>query len=85
MGKELEQGNFPDSLLRMVLHFECLSKKSVDGALECPREINKQIKRPGVGLSNSVRGCGGTGLSCPGLTRLLKDNPELPTRVLSKG
>ncbi|GJY11205.1 hypothetical protein Tco_0379390 [Tanacetum coccineum] len=37
MGKELERGNFPDSLLWMVLHFECLSKKSVDEGFRMPK------------------------------------------------
>ncbi|GJW21901.1 putative ribonuclease H-like domain-containing protein [Tanacetum coccineum] len=37
MGKELERGNFPDSLLRMVFHFECLSKKSVDEGFSMPK------------------------------------------------
>ncbi|GJU78032.1 hypothetical protein Tco_1275102 [Tanacetum coccineum] len=71
MGKELERGNFPDCLLRMVLHFECLSKKSVDGDFECRSEVNTRstkdnIKESGVGLSIGMGGCGGTGLSRPG-------------------
>ncbi|GJU50873.1 hypothetical protein Tco_1220428 [Tanacetum coccineum] len=37
MGKELERGNFPDSLLRMVFYFECLSKKSVDEGFRMPK------------------------------------------------
>ncbi|GKB19371.1 hypothetical protein Tco_0853294 [Tanacetum coccineum] len=37
MGKELERGNFHDSLLRMVFHFECLSKKSVDEGFRMPK------------------------------------------------
>ncbi|GJZ75868.1 hypothetical protein Tco_0640333 [Tanacetum coccineum] len=37
MGKELERGNFPDSLLWMVFHFECLSKKSVDEGFRMPK------------------------------------------------
>ncbi|GJW58377.1 hypothetical protein Tco_0105108 [Tanacetum coccineum] len=37
MGKEIERGNFPDSLLRMVFHFECLSKKSVDEGFRIPK------------------------------------------------
>ncbi|GJU56468.1 putative ribonuclease H-like domain-containing protein [Tanacetum coccineum] len=36
MGKELERGNFPDSLLWTVFHFECLSKKSVDEGFTMP-------------------------------------------------
>ncbi|GJT53023.1 putative reverse transcriptase domain-containing protein [Tanacetum coccineum] len=37
MEKELERGNFPDSLLRMVFHFKCLSKKSVDEGFRMPK------------------------------------------------
>ncbi|GJV31207.1 hypothetical protein Tco_1391607 [Tanacetum coccineum] len=37
MEKELERGNFPDSLLWMVFHFECLSKKSVDEGFRMPK------------------------------------------------
>ncbi|GJV19304.1 hypothetical protein Tco_1368324 [Tanacetum coccineum] len=49
MGKELERGNFPDGLLRMVLHFESLSKKSVDGALRMPkRSQHEELDRPYV-------------------------------------
>ncbi|GJS00197.1 hypothetical protein Tco_0316705 [Tanacetum coccineum] len=41
LGKELERGNFPDSLLRMVFHFECLSKKSVDEGFRIPKKVDR--------------------------------------------
>ncbi|GJW81939.1 putative ribonuclease H-like domain-containing protein [Tanacetum coccineum] len=43
MGKELERGNFPDSLLRMVFHFECLSKKSVDEGFRMPKRGQHEL------------------------------------------
>ncbi|GJX05976.1 hypothetical protein Tco_0193908 [Tanacetum coccineum] len=52
MRKELERGNFPDSLLRMVFHFEYLSKKSVDKGFRMPKRGQHEIHRewePGSG------------------------------------
>ncbi|GKA64573.1 hypothetical protein Tco_0764280 [Tanacetum coccineum] len=43
MGKELERGNFLDSLLRMVFHFKGLSKKSVDEGFRMPKRGQHEI------------------------------------------
>ncbi|GJT86048.1 hypothetical protein Tco_1067765 [Tanacetum coccineum] len=58
MGKELERGNFPDSLLRMILQFEVVSKSVLNSRLENSRlqhfEISRFINTPPM-LSTSSK------------------------------